>query len=54
MKKILFFLTGEIVVEAPQTRPLADVEALFSEPIDWCRDLPLKGAGYSTPYYLKD
>ena len=27
---------------------------LFSKPIDWCRDLPLKGAGYTTPYYLKD
>lgn len=51
---IVFHVHDEIVVEAPPTRPLADVEALFSEPIDWCRDLPLKGAGYSTPYYLKD
>ena len=33
---------------------VADVEALFSTPIDWCADLPLKGAGYTTPYYLKD
>lgn len=51
---IVFHVHDEIVVEAPIDRPLADVEALFSEPIDWCRDLPLKGAGYSTPYYLKD
>lgn len=51
---IVFHVHDEIVVEAPPTRPLADVEALFSEPIEWCRDLPLKGAGYSTPYYLKD
>lgn len=51
---IVFHVHDEIIVEAPAHRPLADVEALFSEPIDWCRDLPLKGAGYSTPYYLKD
>lgn len=51
---IVFHVHDEIIVEAPLDRPLADVEALFGEPIDWCRDLPLKGAGYSTPYYLKD
>ena len=51
---IVFHVHDEIVVEAPVDRPLADVEALFSEQIDWCHDLPLKGAGYSTPYYLKD
>ncbi len=51
---IVFHVHDEIIVETPIDRPLADVEALFSEPIDWCRDLPLKGAGYSTPYYLKD
>lgn len=51
---IVFHVHDEIIIEAPIDRPLADVEALFSEPIDWCRDLPLKGAGYSTPYYLKD
>lgn len=51
---IVFHVHDEIIVEAAADRPLADVEALFSEPIDWCRDLPLRGAGYSTPYYLKD
>lgn len=51
---VVFHVHDEIIVEAPADRPLADVEALFSDPIDWCRDLPLKGAGYSTPYYLKD
>jgi DNA polymerase len=51
---IVFHVHDEIIVEADKERPLADVERLFSEPIDWCRDLPLKGAGYSTPYYLKD
>ena len=51
---IVFHIHDEIVVEAESGQTLEDVEALFSEPIDWCRDLPLKGAGYTTPYYLKD
>lgn len=51
---VVFHVHDEIIAETPVDRPLADVEALFSEPIDWCRDLPLEGAGYSTPYYLKD
>ena len=50
----VFHIHDEIVVEAKPEQTLEDVEALFSEPIDWCRDLPLKGAGYTTPYYLKD
>lgn len=51
---VVFHVHDEIIVDAPSDRPLSDVEALFSEPIEWCRGLPLKGAGYSTPYYLKD
>lgn len=51
---VVFHIHDEIVAEAPLHRPLSDVEALFSEPIDWCSDLPLKGSGYTTPYYLKD
>lgn len=51
---IVFHIHDEIVVEATQGRPLSEVEALFSQPIEWCKDLPLKGAGYTTPYYLKD
>ena len=51
---IVFHVHDEIVVEAEKGQTLSDVEALFSKPIEWCRDLPLKGAGYTTPYYLKD
>lgn len=51
---IVFHIHDEIVVEAEAGQTLADVETLFSKPIEWCRDLPLKGAGYTTPYYLKD
>ena len=52
--RIVFHIHDEVVVEARPGQTLAQVEALFAQPPDWCRDLPLKGAGYSTPYYLKD
>ena len=51
---IVFHIHDEIVVEAEPGQTLQDVEAIFCKPIGWCRDLPLKGAGYTTPYYLKD
>lgn len=51
---VVFHVHDEIIVEAPADTPLNEVEALFSEPVAWCPDLPLKGAGYTTPYYLKD
>lgn len=51
---IVFHIHDEIVVEAEEGQTLADIENLFSKPIEWCPGLPLKGAGYTTPYYLKD
>lgn len=51
---VVFHIHDEIIVEASPEQTLQDVEAIFSKPISWCSDLPLKGAGYSTPYYLKD
>lgn len=52
--QIVFHVHDEIVVEAAADQPLSEVEALFNKPIEWYQDLPLQGAGYSTPYYLKD
>jgi DNA polymerase len=51
---VVFHIHDEIIVEANPDQTLQSVEALFSEPITWCQDLPLKGSGYTTPYYLKD
>lgn len=51
---IVFHIHDEIVVEARPDQTLEQIETLFSQPIEWCKDLPLKGAGYTTPYYLKD
>lgn len=52
---VVFHVHDEIIVEAdPKEKSLADVERIFGEPIPWAPDLPLTGAGYTTPYYLKD
>ena len=51
---IVFHIHDEIVVEAAPGQTLEAIEDIFSQPIAWCSDLPLKGAGYTTPYYLKD
>ena len=51
---VVFHIHDEIVAEAEQGQTLEEVEALFSQSPDWCADLPLRGAGYTTPYYLKD
>ena len=51
---VVFHVHDEIVVDATEGQTLADVEQIFSTPIAWCKDLPLKGAGYTTNYYLKD
>lgn len=51
---VVFHIHDEIIVEAAPGQTLEQVEDLFSKPITWCSDLPLKGAGYTTPYYLKD
>jgi DNA polymerase len=54
---IVFHVHDELVCEVPaefQNDCLATLEEVFSEPIEWAEGLPLKGAGYLTPYYLKD
>lgn len=52
---IVFHVHDEIIVEAdPAEVKLEDVEKIFSEPVEWAEGLPLKGAGYTTPYYMKD
>lgn len=52
--EIVFHVHDEIIVEARPEETLEEVAKLFDEDIDWAKGLPLKGAGYSTPYYLKD
>ena len=51
---VVFHVHDEIIVEAPEGRTLEEVRALFSAPVDWAPGLPLRGDGYTTPYYKKD
>lgn len=53
---IVFHVHDEVIIEARTdgSQTLEEVEAVFKEPIPWAKDLPLKGAGYITDYYLKD
>lgn len=53
---IVFHVHDEVIIEARTdgSQTLEAVEEIFKQPIPWAEDLPLKGAGYITDYYLKD
>lgn len=51
---IVFHVHDEVVVEVPESVPLSLVEEVFNTPISWAKGLPLRGVGYTTPYYIKD
>lgn len=51
---IAFHVHDEVIVDAPPEVRLEDIEALFSESIEWAKGLPLKGSGYTGSYYFKD
>lgn len=52
--RTLFHIHDEAVAESPDTETLQTMERIFSEPPQWAQTLPLAGAGFSTPYYMKD
>ena len=55
--KIVFHVHDEIVCEVPKDSSefqLRMIQDVFAGNADWAEGLPLKGAGYTTPYYLKD
>ena len=51
---IVFHVHDEAIIEATPEQKLEQIEEIFSMDIPWAKGLPLKGAGYTTPYYLKD
>lgn len=51
---IVFHIHDETVIEATPDQKLEDIADIFGQEISWAKGLPLKGAGYTTPYYLKD
>jgi DNA polymerase len=52
----LFTVHDEDIVELPYSSPkgLKDVEAVMGRPIAWAQDLPLRGDGFETEYYMKE
>ncbi|SDF31412.1 DNA polymerase [Eubacterium pyruvativorans] len=52
--KPVMHIHDEIVIDAAQDQHLDDVNAIFSQPIDWAPGLPLKGDGFEAEYYKKD
>ena len=54
---IVFHVHDEIICEVPEDQAeeaLAWIRDIFSKNMPWNEGLPLNGAGYITPYYLKD
>lgn len=53
---VVFHIHDECICEVPDegSKTLDEMQSIFSEPIPFAEGLPLKGAGYMTPYYLKD
>ena len=53
----VFHVHDEVVCEVPADNADGELRAIqdvFATVPDWAEGLPLKGAGYITPYYLKD
>ena len=55
--RVVFHVHDEVIVETGKEHAEKDLETVkkfFAEAPEWAKDLPLKGAGYITDYYLKD
>ncbi len=51
--KTVMHVHDEVIVEGHPDQ-LDEVLATMSQPIQWAQGLPLRGEGFTTPYYLKD
>ena len=56
---VVFHVHDEIVCEVDEWEDnekgeLVEIQRIFTKTADWAEGLPLKGAGYVTPYYMKD
>ena len=52
--RTVFHVHDEVVCEVPSKDYLSRIEYCFSHGPEWAEGLPLKGAGYTCPYYFKD
>ena len=54
---IVFHVHDELICEVPEAeaeKALAWIQEVFTYNLDWNAGLPLRGSGYTTPYYKKD
>ena len=54
---IVFHVHDELICEVPEAeaeKALAWIQEVFTYNLDWNAGLPLRGSGYTTPYYRKD
>lgn len=52
--RTLFHVHDEAVAESHDPQTLAKMERIFAQTPEWAKGLPLAGAGFTTPYYMKD
>lgn len=52
--RTVFHVHDEAVCELDEGHTLAGMRRIFETPPKWARDLPLRAAGYETPFYKKD
>lgn len=52
--QVVFHVHDEIILDAPKSVSLEDVEKVMGEPIPWAPGLILKAAGFVSDYYMKD
>lgn len=51
---IVFHVHDEVVIEAPQSLTVEEVNKVMGEEISWAKGLLLKAAGFEGQYYMKD
>ena len=54
---IVFHVHDEVIAEIGSEKAEAGLRTLLdimASPPDWAKDLPLKGAGFTTDFYMKD
>ena len=55
--RVVFHVHDEVIVETRKEHAEKELEIVlkfFADPPEWAKDLPLRGAGYITDYYMKD
>ena len=52
--QVVFHVHDEVIIDAPMETTVEEICKLMAEPIPWAQGLILKGAGFESPYYMKD